>query len=535
MLPLAKKENFTNKYIKVPACISINSGEYTQNACRMLECFLPLSKTLPCFDNAVITAQFEKCADCHEKYIIDITENGKINLIYYSYISLRNAISTISQLTVWDGECFRFPIGHIEDYPVLGHRGVMLDLARGIKNFESLKNDIILAARLKSNILHLHLSDGDGSCYKLDCLPESYCIENAYSKEQILELCALAQLLALEIIPEFDMPAHSTKMLELFPNLACNTGIDNASKWTVCAGTEDVYSHYSQIIQEIADTFPGRYIHIGGDELEFANVPEVNALCYWDICPKCKKLCENEGLNNRIELYEYFIRRIHTFVKKAGRTMIMWSDQLEKNRIPNLPKDIILQFWAVLGDGRGPVEGTTMNDQLNFGYNIINSNFSDLYCDLEEYMSSAAFADWKWDKSPECNKALAKKQILGSELCAWEYGNKKMHYDRTLPPTMVITADKLWNGERLNYSDSYRKKITKAIFGAGTPGFLDISKCFGDIIPPRTAELAYYDTITAQKADFDAAIAALNEDSYCGGDGERAAKFKNFISRIANR
>ena len=227
--------------------------------------------------------------------------------------------------------------------------------------------------------LHLHLSDSLGVSVKLDCLPEECCLENYYSKEQMQEVVKLAEALGLEIIPEFDMPGHSTALVRCSSDIVCIVdGVEN-THWTTCAGSEETYKFYEKIINELCDLFPSKYFHIGGDELEFADVPKLNAICHWEQCPKCRKKCEEENLKDRQELYYYFINRIYEIVKKTGRQMIMWSDQIDCMRPADLPKDILMQFWRVAAPGRGPFEGCSLNAQLKMGYQIINSHFPETY------------------------------------------------------------------------------------------------------------------------------------------------------------
>ena len=464
----------------------------------LMECFFPKSIVTFSADEAHIRTKKQETLG-EEAYTLQISGSG-IQIGYGSYRGLRNALATVASMAVAGSDGYSLDGTVVEDAPVAAHRGVMLDLARGIMPLERVKDDVILIAKAKINILHLHLYDSKGSCMQLDSLPEACCIENYYSKAQMRELAALADALALEVIPEFDMPAHSKQLLKVLPDLGCALpdGQENTN-WTICAGSEEVYSLYETVIQEIAEVFPGEYFHVGGDELEFQDLPQP-LLCHWEQCSRCRQKMQEEGLANRQELLYHFLNRINESVKGIGRQMIMWSDQIDCTMPRGLSEDIIMHFWRVAGKGRGPHENCSMNGQLAMGYTMVNSYYPETYVDIESYISSEKLTDWRWDLRPDCDEAY-KAQIIGSELCVWEYGNKRQysHYDRSLAPAIFLMADKLWNGDVLVYDVAYRQALTKGVLGIGAEADLDLFQCLGDVLPPRTEEYAYYEKITCDK------------------------------------
>ena len=445
-----------------------------------------------------------------EEYRLEIKEDG-IKITYSSYLGLRNAAATLAMMAKKTDKGFAIAPATVEDYPVLNHRGVMLDLARGVKKFETLLADMVLIAKSKMNYLHLHLFDSKGVCMEMDSLPEEIRLPNYYSKDQIREIVKFAEVLGLEVIPEFDMPAHARKLSSVVNEVSCEIPEDvENTRWTICPGSDKTYEMYQSIINELVEIFPCKYFNIGGDELEFLDLPKLKQLCHWDLCPKCQKKMKEEKLSDKQDLYYYFIGRIYEMVKAAGRTMIMWSDQIDCNRPCPLSRDIIMHFWRVAEKGRGPVENCSMNAQLKMGFRVINSHFPETYVDLDEYMSEKTITDWRWDKRPECDDELS-QNVFGSEVCAWEYGNEAeyMHYYRTLAPNVVIMGDKLWNGGELVFNEEYEKSLTRAVLGLDTPEGLNIFKCFGSIIPPRSKDYAYYDNIKCSKEEIKETLALL--------------------------
>ena len=464
------------------SCITVSDA----TAIDILEKFLP-EPHYAYSENAFIS--LIKDGTESEEYSLCVHET--ITVRYSDHLSLRNALATLSTLArIKDGflyldEC------DLTDKPACAHRGVMLDLARGIRPFEELKNHVILIAKAKLNRLHLHLFDSIGICFRAESFPESAYLENAYTKEEMRELNSLASLLGLEIIPEIDMPAHSTKIIDALPHFACKTKEANVSFWTVCAGAEGIFDFFDKVITEISSIFDSRYFHIGGDELDFADVPEIDQLCYWDKCEKCAALMKKEGLKDRQELYYYFINNIYTLVRKHGRTMIMWSDQLDCTREAAIPKDVIMQFWRIACRGRGPYENCSMNGQLKMGYKLINSFYPQTYFDMDRYMTSESLRTFDFKALPENDLP---ESIIGSEICAWEYGNKEYaHYSTSLPIAVFLFGDKLWSGKDLNYTSEYKRFITRCVLGASTPDDLDLSLIYCDILPPRYFDQGAFD------------------------------------------
>ncbi len=455
-----------------------------------------------------------------ESYRLNISKDG-IQIESGNYAGMRNAMATLSMMATSTQHGYSFPCCTITDKPELPFRGCMLDLARGAKPFDELIADIVLLGRLKYNVLHLHIFDSEGLAVKMDSVPESCCIEGAYTKEQMRELVEITEALGMDIIPEWDMPGHSSRLFETVDGIECD--IPKGTQryvWAACPGTDKTYQVYEAIIRELCDLFPGQYFHIGADELHFEGYEQYGA-CHWDICPKCRKTMLENGLKDRQELYYYFVNRIYEIVKEAGRTMIMWSDQLDCNRPCPLSKDIIMHFWRVACEGRGPRENCSFNNQIKLGFRAINSHFWDVYFCAENYMNPERISDWRWDQRPEVEDEL-KSEILGSIVCVWEYGNANRygHYRRTFAPAVAMVADKLWNGDHIDFTAEYEIAMTRAILGASTPVGLNIFPCFGSPLPPRTDMLAYFDQISS-KEDISDILEKMkgipDVDPYCRG------------------
>jgi hypothetical protein len=502
--------------------------ELYAKASELIGLFLPRCKFTKGTENSAITAiKSAALADTPEGYTLAV-KDGKTAIEYYTYAGLRNALATFSLIVKEKDGALYVADTEIKDYPEVSYRGIMLDLARGVMPIERLFEDMVLIAKSRHNVLHLHLADSRGVAIEMDCLPEEYRIADYYTKEKVAKLVRLADVLGLELIPEFDMPAHSTQLNTLFPELACEVEGDKCL-WAVCAGTEAVYELYEKIIAEMISLFPGgRYFHMGGDELEFLDFKKP-IICHWDECPKCRKKMKEQGLADKQELYYYFTNRINEIAKANGRQLIMWSDQIDCTRPAGLSMDILMQFWRVAARGRGPHDGCSLEGQLNYGYMAINSYYPNTYIDMEQYLNAENFSAWRWDEIPEVSEAH-KSQIVGGEICAWEYGNRKSYtyYDHSLPSVIVMSGDKFWNGLKREYGLDEEIAVTRAVLGAAVPDRFNVFGAIGDIYPPRSAEKpAYVEKIRVGKSEIERIIEVLSDASlFDGGDKSRSEVYK---------
>jgi len=531
LIPRIKNEIFLGGMTRFPLSLTLKADSFGEKAAKALEYFLPQC-TVTLGDAADITAKQTDRAP--ETYTLSI-QNGAATIEYGDYLGLRNALSTFSLAgKIRDGG-LTVPEFSTDDGPACEYRGIMLDPARGNPPFEEFCNVLILAAKCKMNFFHFHLAESQWLSVEMDCLPREYRYEKCFTKAQIRELNELCDILGLEIIPEFDMPAHATKLIEYFPDLACDPPEDTPqSTWAICTGTEATYALYERILDEVLEMFPnGRYFHMGGDELEFADIAHKrpNSLCHWTTCSKCKEFRKQHGLKDRTEQYYYFANYINDLVKQRGRRLMMWSDHVDCTRPVGMSTDILMQFWRIAAPGRGPYDGCTFNGQLEMGYQIVNSYYPEVYVDEEVYMNDEKIRTWRWDERPKCTEEN-KKNILGGEMCAWNYGDvnpKFIFHDRTLPTAIALMGDKLWNGDLLPYGEEYDLALNRTIFGATTPDGLNIFPGMGSRIPPRTAAWSYPDRVTCSDDDILATVATLDGGTYLAGDAFRAKIYRKCL------
>ena len=505
IFPIPKVQEYGKSRI-ISKKISVALPPEDKLAISALRLFLPeLEIGVGDRESATVIAK-KKCNLQKEGYILK-SLGGSAEIEYSDYSGLVHAMASLSELfTSSEDGGICLTEAEIKDYPEASHRGVMLDVARGVMPMPRLISDIVLIAKAKMNVLHLHLADSKGVAVELKSLPESYRLQGSYTAEDIEKIKEICEILALDIIPEFDMPAHSTMLLKLFPEMRCDVDVENPSLWTVCAASEEAYALYEKIIAELSAMFPrAKYFHIGGDEIEFLDLADKEKsprICHWNECRRCRSKMMREGLSDRAELHYSFINRMNAVVKSHGKRTVMWSDQIDCNKPKGIDGDVLMHFWRIAGRGRGPHDGCSMKLQLDYGYEMINSYYPRTYVDMEEYMNAENLASWRWDEDPIVAENQ-KKQLIGGETCAWEYGNVDVypHYARSLPSSIFLMGDKLWGGEKRSFTERDEILLTRAVFGLAAPRDFNIYSIFGSILPPRDDRRYYAERVRLDNSE----------------------------------
>lgn len=461
------------------------------------------------FFSPVCTAQDEKSANvllvCDESL-----QNGAYGLeikykcvVYYGdKEGVRNALATLLQgVCIQEGR-YVLPCQSVQDYPDCTYRSVMIDLARGLPEQVRLKEDVKRLSLAKCNKLHLHLMDALGVCYDSSVFKGQGEIRGTklYSKADLKGLVAYCEKLGIEVIPEIEFPAHATTLTQTYPHLKCQTDVEKPSGWTVCLGNEKTYEFFEELTGEICEIFPCEYIHIGGDEHAFEDLPTQNRRYHWKDCKVCRVKMEAEKLIDERELFYYGVRRMRDIAKKAGRKIILWNDELDVSKSVDIPKDCTVQFWRIANRYRGPREGCSFEKLLQAGYDVICSPFEYCYIDLEEYANPEKLASFDY-KSYENDGKYANK-ILGCEACAWEYGNPEYsHYTYSFTPSAILLLAKTWDRRNVTYEKAYRRELSKLILGCFTPTDYDMFELFGSIMPPRINGQNSYATVQNELID----------------------------------
>lgn len=296
---------------------------------------------------------------------IKISANKPAGIFYGMQTLLQLLPKEIESKELQENVNWEIPIVEITDYPKLGWRGLMFDVARHFFTKEEVKQYIDAMAKYKYNILHLHLTDDEGWRIEIKGFPkltevgawnvkrigefgdfippkpdEPRDYGGFYTQEDIKELVSYAKDRFINILPEVDVPGHSLAAIASYPELSCtpeavNYKVRSGEKimdWsggappkalldnTLCPANELAYSFMDTVITQLAQLFPFEYIHVGGDEAP---------INFWQKNPQIKDLMLREGISDITKVQGYFTRRIEKIVESKGKKMMAWDEVLE--------------------------------------------------------------------------------------------------------------------------------------------------------------------------------------------------------------
>jgi hexosaminidase len=406
-----------------------------------------------------------------EKYKISITGKTEAGVFY----GIQTLCKSIASDTTKNG--IQLPPVEINDAPRFAYRGMHLDVARHFFSVDFVKRYIDILALHHVNTFHWHLTEDQGWRIEIKKYPELTKIGSQraqtvvgrynsgiydsipyggfYTQKQIKEIVKYAADRYITTIPEIDMPGHMLAALTTFPHLGCTGGpYKVAETWGIfddvlCPGKESTFTFVENVLSEVINLFPTKYIHIGGDEC-LKNK--------WTTCPKCQERIISEGLNTdslhspEYKLQSYFITRVEKFLNSKGRQIIGWDEILEGGLAPN----------ATVMSWRGIVGGI---QAAKSGHKVIMSPNSHLYFDHYQFQSptepyaiccfSPVEKVYNYEPIPaELNETEA-KYVIGTQANLWtEYIASEKHAEYMLLPRLAALSEVQWTAPaQKNYSD----------------------------------------------------------------------------------
>ena len=377
-----------------------------------------------------------------ESYSLEVTTSGA-TLSAPNSLGILRGLQTFLQLVSATPSGFAVPAISIQDQPRFPWRGLLIDVGRHFIPLDTLKRNLDGMAAVKMNVLHLHLSENQGfrvESQKFPKLQELGSDGLYYTQAQMRELIAYAADRGIRVVPEFDMPGHSTAWFAGYPELASGKGPYQVDRhWGVRDPAmnptqERTYKFLDQFIGEMAKLFPDRYFHIGGDEV---NGKE------WDANPQIQEFMRAHEIKNNAALQAYFNKRVQAIVSKHGKIMMGWDEILD----PDLPKSIVIQSW------RGQASLAQAAQQGFSG--LLSTGY---YLDLNQSAAQHYAADPL--TGPSANLTPEQTQrILGGEACEWtEYVSAETIDSRIWPRNAAI-AERLWSPQSVNDVDSMYQRM----------------------------------------------------------------------------
>jgi hexosaminidase len=343
----------------------------------------------------------------------------------------------------------------IQDQPRYSWRGLMLDCSRTFLPISYLRSTIDRMALYKLNMLHLHLTDDQGWRLEIKKYPELTTVGahyaaryggggGFYTQEEMRDLIAYASERNITIVPEIEMPGHSTEVLVTYPELACD--LPEPRKFEVrpfwegvveltqplCAGNDKLYAMYQDILGEVIDLFPSPFIHVGGDE-----VPKDA----WKKCSRCQARIKVEGLKDEEELQSYFMRRMEKIIEAKGRRLIGWDEILEGGLAPG----------ATVMSWRGTKGGVAA---AQMGHDVAMTPNPYTYFDYT-YHTTPTEKVYAYDPAAtEFTPALA-QHILGVQASMWTHiAVTEAAIDYQIYPRLLALAEAAWTPQPIrDWSD----------------------------------------------------------------------------------
>jgi hexosaminidase len=377
----------------------------------------------------------------NESYTLEVTASG-IKLQASTPAGVLRGMETFLQLVALDSEGFYVPVVQIQDKPRFPWRGLLIDVCRHWMPAEVIKRNLDAMAAVKLNVLHWHLSEDQGFRVESKTFPRLHGMGsdgNYYAQEQVREIIEYARDRGIRVIPEFDMPGHSTAWFVGYPELASGPGPYQIERhWGIFDPCMDptrneVYAFLDKFIGEMAKLFADEYFHIGGDE--------VNGI-QWNANPKIQAFKNKHGMKDNMDLQAYFNKKIQSILAKKGKKMIGWDEILH----PDLPKNIVVQSW------RGK---ESLADGSRQGYmGILSSGY---YLDHMLPTSEHYQVDPLEKEKSELDNEQ-KERILGGEACMWaEFVNPEI-IDSRIWPRLAAIAERFWSPQDVkDVEDMYRR------------------------------------------------------------------------------
>jgi hexosaminidase len=374
------------------------------------------------------------------------------------------------------------PAVQINDQPRFSWRGMHLDVSRHFFDKEFIKKYIDILALHKMNTFHWHLVDDQGwrleikkylrltevGAWRVDMedIPwnfrpdpqpgEKPTYGGFYTQDDIREVVKYAADRFITIVPEIEMPAHVQSALAAYPRFSCKQVplmVPAGGVWPItniyCAGNDSTFIFLQDILSEVMDLFPSKYIHIGGDEADKTE---------WKQCPRCQNRIQQEGLGDEEELQSYFIRRIESFLNAHNRILIGWDEILQGGLADNA---MVMSWRGTRGGIRAARMGhdavMTPIDFCYFNY------YQSPDRDLEPY-AIGGFTDllkvYSYEPVPDELNGKEAKHILGVQGNVWsEYLLTGSQVEYMALPRITALSEVQWTPARLKDKDDFLRRL----------------------------------------------------------------------------
>lgn len=375
-----------------------------------------------------------------ESYSLSVTPAG-VHIEAATVVGAMHGLETLVQLVQPTGDRYVLPAVTIHDSPRFRWRGLLIDCGRHFEPIDVLKRTIDGMAAVKLNVFHWHLTEDQGFRIQSKLYPRLTEVGSDglyYTQEQARDLVSYARARGIRVVPEFEMPGHSTAWQYAYPKLSSGTpptGIRRefgVAPYALDPTREETYQFIARFLGEMATIFPDPYMHIGGDETP---APD------WKTSPRIQAFMHAHHLKDSAALQAYFNRRVLKILTGLHKHMVGWDEILN----PDLPKDVVIQSW------RGVASLAQGAEQ---GYQGILS--APYYLDGMKPAGVHYLADPLPSNSPLTQEQ--RKLVLGGEVCMWGEQINANTIDSRIWPRTAAIAERFWSPESVtNVDDMYRR------------------------------------------------------------------------------
>jgi hexosaminidase len=381
------------------------------------------------------------------------------------------ALQSLRQLLLSRGQEGGIACASIDDYPRFPWRGFMLDTSRYFYSVDFIKKILDVLSMHHINIFHWHLNDDQGwrlpvTAYPLlteigsrrrDHRHRDRVTGGFYSRDDIKDVVAFAASRHIEAVPEIDLPGHASAILAAYPELGCTGGPYRVEDRfgifddVLCAGNDGIWDLAAAAFDSLAELFPSKYVHIGGDEVRFVR---------WEACPKCRRRMEEYGITSPGALQSRITERLTKMLAERGKTAIGWDEALENTESITLPKELVIMSWRGREGGERAVR---------LGHRVIMTpNSEGCYLDYKhggdpeepgQIAAAPLEQSYRTDPvSPEMDEAEA-ALVMGGQGNLWSeliYAGKFAEY--MIFPRICAIAEALWTPRKTkNFADFERR------------------------------------------------------------------------------
>ena len=463
LIPQAQSVTIKNGSFSLADLRSMQApAEWTENAqtfAGLLQKSAGISLTVSDIDAPLSLVKNDQLGE--EAYTLDI-ESGRIILQAKDAQGISHALSTLHQL-ILTAKDNKLPVLSIQDKPRFGYRGLMLDCSRHFWTVDELKETLSQMSFFKLNTLQMHLTDNNAWRLAMDKYPELTekgtfypdfpdMSGKYYTTDDLKELVRYAQSLGIEIIPEVDLPGHSTALLAAMPQLSCKGGTFEAypeelpfsqrkrgNENMLCIGNPESIRFAQEVVDALIQIFPSPYIHLGGDEVP-TNI--------WEKCPKCQALYKKEGMKEPGEIQDYFTRKMSEYIRSKGKTMVGWDEINDRHAAT--PEDM-LTVWR--DDGLKAQKAA-----LERGIPVVMCPQHGCYLDWG-YAGNSTRKVYEWDPITDQVTPEQAPLVKGGQGALWtERVATQDRVEWMLYPRLAALSEVFWcEPSARNWDDFYRR------------------------------------------------------------------------------